>query len=114
MYKTLLGLRSNLFNFKPLHPFTWNASGIQGLQIKRFQSNVKTNEHLLFSGQASNISPVKIKQSIRKGLFNFIDGPTSIQSVCPICPDEPLILSENKKSQPNKNDCLYINKTTGK
>lgn len=106
----MLRLRANLFDYEFLQ--TWDKLRMLGGQNKRLQSDIKTNEDLLFTSQSSNISPMKIKQSIRRGQNNFIDGPTSIQSICPICPADQLIKPENKKSQPNHNNCLYINKTT--
>lgn len=87
------------------------------LLYQRSYSDIKTNEGLLFSTPAGIItpSPMKIKQSLRRGLFDFNDGPTCIQTVCPICPSidstsQPL---SEQKSRTQHKKCLFINKTTG-
>lgn len=84
---------------------------------QRSYSDIKTNEELLFSGPTVTITPstAKIKQSLRRGLFDFTDGPTSIQAACPICPsvDSSPPQQPHHKTQTQHKKCLFINKTTG-
>lgn len=97
--------------------------------VKRHYGDIKRNEELLFSNQSGggNVipTPLKIKQTIKSGFYDFVDGFTCIQTSCPVCPSAAASNSNSnanvnpdKKSttdQVTKKDdkCLFVNKTTG-
>lgn len=87
------------------------------LRLHRSYSDIKTTEELLFRGATASVVPsaTKIKQSLRRGLYEFIDGPTSVAAACPVCPaeTESKPLAKQKIPIPS-NKCLFINKTTGR
>lgn len=89
--------------------------------LQRYCSDIKRNEDLLFSRNGAGIvipSPLKIKQTIKTGFYEFVDGPTCVQTTCPTCPTstlqdtrqspDPKIPDQNKHEK-----CLFVNKTTG-
>lgn len=80
-------------------------------------SDIKRNEELLFSSQSAGIpSALKIKQTIKSGFYDFVDGPTCVQTSCPTCLPKSDQNVEEKVAEPTKSNekCLFINKTTGK
>lgn len=88
----------------------------------RYCSDIKRNEELLFSSQGSGIiipTPLKIKQTIKSGFYEFVDGFACIQTSCPTCPSaasgKNTNASDAKSAYSTKIDekCLFINKTTG-
>lgn len=90
--------------------------------FQRFCSDIKRNEDLLFSRNGAGIvipSPLRIKQTIKTGFYDYIDGPTCVQTSCPTCPPSPpqeiSTITDGKTTDHNKKEkCLFINKTTGK
>lgn len=82
----------------------------------RYCSDIKRNEELLFSGQSPGIpSASKIKQTVKNGFYDFVDGFTCIQTSCPTClPNAESVLETAADQMKNHEKCLFINKTTGK
>lgn len=91
------------------------------LKLMRNCSDIKCNEELLFSSQSSGVvipSALKMKQTIKSGFYDCVDGFTCIQTSCPTCPpdNEQMIKSDRKaidQTKQNDDKCLFINKTTG-
>lgn len=82
---------------------------------QRYCSDVKRNEELLFSSQSSGIpSPLKVKQTIKSGLYDFVDGFACIQTTCPTCPSQQHLDKKSAEQTKSDDKCLFINKTTGK
>lgn len=89
--------------------------------LQRHCGDVKRTEELLFSGHGAGIvvpSPLRIKQTIKSGFNDFVDGPTCIQTSCPTCPPSlsqaEITQLDGKKLDHTKDEkCLFINKTTG-
>lgn len=104
----------------------------------RHRCDIKQNEELLLSSHAGGRviipTPLKIKQSIKSGFYDLIDGHTCIQTVCPTCPasteSSDATGNATTTSVPNNasstatdsnfadqaqtgEKCLFINKTTG-
>lgn len=122
-------IRLNLLRKHPRASFKWIQDTIEIntnwstwiTHHQRYCSDIKRNEELLFSNHGVGVvipSPLKIKQTIKTGFHEFIDGPTSIQTSCPICPStietNPTV-SAGKTNETSKTQekCLFINKTTG-
>lgn len=85
--------------------------------LLRCCSDIKRNEELLFSSQSGGIvipSPLRIKQTIKTGFHDLIDGFTCIQTSCPTCPSTTINPNEKTVEQTKSDKCLFINKTTGK
>lgn len=108
--------RSNIKWFKVMLGF--NEFRTEFRVLNRCFSDVKRNEELLFSSQGSGMvipSPLRMKQTIKTGFYDLIDGFTCIQTSCPTCPSAENQNKNDKKPGPSKVDkCLFINKTTGK
>lgn len=108
--------RSNKKWFKKC--FGLNEFLIEFCVSNRYFSDVKRNEELLFSSQGAVMvipSPLRIKQTIKTGFHDLLDGFTCIQTSCPICPLPVNQNTNDKKSVSSKADkFLFINKTTGK
>lgn len=90
---------------------------------RRHRCDIKRNEELLFSSHGGIIipTPLKIKQTIKSGFHDFIDGFTCIQTTCPTCPTSTKTATTTAATDPKAVDqpqtgdkCLFINKTTGK
>lgn len=82
--------------------------------LHRNCSDIKRNEELLFSSHAAGVvipSALKIKQTIKSGFYDLVDGFTSIQTSCPTCPSKTDDQTSDDKKIHDK--CLFINKTTG-
>lgn len=104
---------------------------------QRHCCDIKRNEELLLGTHGGSgviiPTPLKIKQMIRSGSYDFIDGYTCIQTSCPTCPSSSASSSStdavstaaatttaNTASTSDSNvvdqtsgKCLFINKTTG-
>lgn len=100
------------------------ASNVMALQ-QRHRSDIKRNEELLLSAHGGGgiiiPTPMKIKQTIKTGFHDYIDGFTCIQTSCPTCPPSENVTVAGSNGgttathNPGSNDdkCLFINKTTG-
>lgn len=113
-------------------PFTikWPKKFINSNTIlwSRHCCDIKRNEDLLLSSHGGSTitipTPLKIKQTIKSGFHDFIDGFTCIQTTCPTCPKSAKTTTgegaiapadPSAVAQPQTGDkCLFINKTTGK
>lgn len=90
--------------------------------IRRYCSDIKRNEELLFSNHGVGVvipSPLKIKQTIKTGFYDFVDGPICIQTSCPTCPstnesNAPAPSGKFAENLKRDEKHLFINKTTGK
>lgn len=97
---------------------------------QRHCCDIKRNEELLFSSGGSGViipTPLKIKQTLKSGFHDLIDGFTCIQTSCPACPKDASPISgtaaaataitahskTDDKAQTTADKCLFINKTTG-
>lgn len=115
----------------PKKLFNSNALASNAMVWCRHRCDIKRNEELLLSshGGSSIIipTPLKIKQTIKSGFHDFIDGFTSIQTTCPTCPESANVSKTSTTTtgvvatDPHAIDrtqtgdkCLFINKTTGK
>lgn len=114
-------IRLNLLRHSQTTNVKWSSELLKlskwQLRCLRNCSDIKRNEELLFSSQSTGIpSAVKIKQTIKSGFYDFIDGPTCIQTSCPTClPTADQSTSENVVDHTKSDEkCLFINKTTGK
>lgn len=98
------------------------TSAPNSLLRQRHYCDIKRNEELLLSSHGSSViipTPLKIKQTIKIGFYDFIDGFACIQTSCPACPitAATAITAKSKiddKAQTTGDKCLFINKTTGK
>lgn len=84
--------------------------------LQRQCSDIKRNEELLFSSHGTGVvipSAMKIKQTIKSGFYDLVDGFTCVQTSCPTCPSTN-VQSDGKDQSKNHDNCLFINKTTGK
>lgn len=121
-------IRLNLLRHQSKSSIKWsrivsesNKSNTNLTLVQRHCSDIKRNEELLFSSHGVGVvipSPLKIKQTIKTGFHDFVDGVTCIQTACPICPstiDSTVSAPSGKASDQSKKDdkCLFINKTTG-
>lgn len=107
-----------------------NTSASNVMLWHRHRSDIKRNEELLLSSHGGGTiiipTPLKIKQAIKSGFHDFIDGYTCIQTSCPTCPTSKeasnatgnataTAADPNVADQAQPGDkCLFINKTTGK
>lgn len=90
--------------------------------LRQYCSDIKRNEELLFSNHGVGVvipSPLKIKQAIKTGFYDFVDGSICIQTSCPTCPsanesDAPVSGGKIVENSKKDDKCLFINKTTGK
>lgn len=91
------------------------------MQMQRHRSDIKRNEELLLSSHGGGgiiiPTPLKIKQTIKTGFYDLIDGFTCIQTSCPVCPsaDVAATVSTGATTTTDSNvyKCLFVNKTTG-
>lgn len=94
-----------------------NQFGTEFRVSHRCCSDIKRNEELLFSSKGAGVvipSPLRIKQTIKTGFHDLVDGFTCIQTSCPTCPSDGNQNTNAKSAEQSKADkCLFINKTTG-
>ncbi|XP_031631440.1 twinkle protein, mitochondrial [Contarinia nasturtii] len=87
------------------------------LKIVRNCSDIKCNEERFFGSQDGGIvipSTLKVRQTIKSGFYDYVDGFTCIQTSCPTCqPDNEQKTTNIPDKKVIDNKCLYINKTTG-
>lgn len=109
----------NLLNLRPT-ALKFIQPQNQIFHSKRIYSDVKTNEDLLFSNQKTEAIPSgsKIKQVIKTGFYDFVDGFTCIQTKCPVCPSDvsnrDKMNEKHFENQKVDKKHLFINKITGK
>lgn len=105
------------------------TSALNTFVWRRHCCDIKRNEELLLSAHGGSgviiPTPLKIKQTIKIGGHDFVDGFTCIQTSCLVCPKDSTTATSiaasaidsdstiEDKAQMSTDKCLFINKTTG-